>query len=379
MEQQKNKLNVALFSPNETAYSETFIEAHKENIKENIFYYYGGFIPQFLSGRGQLSEIIKASGFLGKLFSCIREKNKKTNIDILKESLLENKINVVLAEFGTTAAGSLPAIKGASIPLVVHFHGYDAHNNDIINEFADSYKNVFDYASKVLVVSQDMMKQLVKLGCPKEKLIYTVCAPRNDFFDISPKFESQQFLAVGRFVDKKAPYYTILAFKNVLKYFPNSRLKMAADGPLLNMCINVVKFLHIEKNVDFTGVLDRESIKNEMNNSIAFVQHSIIAANGDSEGTPVAIMESGAAGLPVIATRHAGIKDVVLEEETGLLVDEHDVDAMAIAMKRILGDMKFAQQMGQKARERIKNEFSMDQHISVIEKALKESVIMRHE
>ena len=77
-----------------------------------------------------------------------------------------------------------------------------------------------------------------------------------------------------------------------------------------------------------------------------FVQHSVVAEDGDHEGLPLAILEAGAHGLPVVATRHAGIPDAVREETDGFLVDEGDVQAMAVAMYRLAQDAALAARMG---------------------------------
>ena len=83
-----------------------------------------------------------------------------------------------------------------------------------------------------------------------------------------------------------------------------------------------------------------------------------------------------ASGLPVIATRHDGIPEVVLEGETGLLVDEGDVDGMARAMIRLAEDPELAARMGAAGRARIEAEFSMDRSIAnlwkIIENAIEE-------
>ena len=65
---------------------------------------------------------------------------------------------------------------------------------------------MFEYATHVVAVSNDMKKALIKLGCPESKIKLNPYGPRNEFFDIKPQFEEKKFLAVGRFVDKKAPY-----------------------------------------------------------------------------------------------------------------------------------------------------------------------------
>ena len=95
-----------------------------------------------------------------------------------------------------------------------------------------------------------------------------------------------------------------------------------------------------------------------------FVQHSVEAAGGDREGTPVSVMEAGASGLPVVATRHGGIPDVVVDGETGFLVNEHDTDAMAAAMCRLVSEPALAARLGCAARDRVRNNFSIEQSMS---------------
>src|SRR5690606_24279507 len=115
----------------------------------------------------------------------------------------------------------------------------------------------------------------------------------------------------------------------IAKNHPDASLIMAGDGVLLNMCQNLARHLEIEKQVLFPGVITPETYRELLSESLAFVQHSITAANGDMEGTPLAVLEAGAAGLPVISTKHAGIPDVIVDGKTGLLCVEHDVATMA--------------------------------------------------
>jgi glycosyltransferase involved in cell wall biosynthesis len=104
------------------------------------------------------------------------------------------------------------------------------------------------------------------------------------------------------------------------------------------------------------------------------VQHSVTANDGDSEGTPNAVLEAGASGLPVVSTRHAGIKEAVIEMKTGLLVDEGDIDGMAQHMIRLAKDSALAASLGKTAREWISAEYSMDKSIgklwSIIESVI---------
>src|SRR5690606_12738307 len=236
-------------------------------------------------------------------------------------------------------------LKNSGIPVVVHFHGYDASINNVIKS-CNYYKEVFEFSKKIIVVSHVMEKALLALGCPKSKLLYNVYGPQKIFETITPQFSKKQFIAVGRFTNKKAPYYTILAFKDIVKTHPDARLLIAGDGSLLNTCKNLVHYYKLTESVKFIGVISPEEYRNILKESLAFVQHSITADDGDMEGTPLAVLEASAAGLPVISTYHAGIPDVVIHNETGLLSKEHDVESMAKHMLAVMNSLALAKQMG---------------------------------
>ncbi len=100
---------------------------------------------------------------------------------------------------------------------------------------------------------------------------------------------------------------------------------------------------------------------------------TITATNGDMEGTPVAVLEASAAGIPVISTRHGGLVDVIIENETGLLVDEHDVDGMANKIITLIENPKLAMELGKKAKEYVKCNFSMQKHLEILTNAVQDA------
>lgn len=354
------KINLAILAPSKDAYSETFIQAHKTLIDANIKYFYNGLIPQNLEGKGNINPVLKKG--VNKLIAHLKKDSFWAEKKALKDALKKEKIEVVLAEYGNLAAEVLPVCKELNLPLVVHFHGFDASVYDVLKKY-NNYKELFKYASKIIVVSNAMENQLIAIDCPKAKLVLNTYGPNDNFLSISPTLEKEQFIAVGRFTDKKAPYYTILAFEKVIKKFPNAKLIIAGEGQLLNTCKNLVKYYQLEKNVEFPGIITPDKYRTYLKTSRAFVQHSITAANGDMEGTPVAVLEANAAGVPVVSTNHAGIPDVVIHNETGLLVNEHDVNGMAENMLIILEDKNKAITMGIAGKERIKTYFTMSNHI----------------
>jgi colanic acid/amylovoran biosynthesis glycosyltransferase len=365
-------MNIAIFSPNRNAYSETFIQAHKRELAGTIKYYYAGKTPTKLEGKGKLYN--SASRWRYALYRKIGRTSFNNKQLALQESLKREKIDVVLAEYGNTAADALPVIKALKISLIVHFHGYDAHKKEITEQFANAYIDVFKYARFVVAVSQHMKRALITLGCPEEKVVLATYGPNELFLKTNRTPKEKQFIAVGRFVDKKAPYFTIIAFKNLLQKHPDAKLYMVGDGLLWNTCKNLIDHWQLNKNIILTNILPPEEIARLFSESFAFIQHSVVAESGDSEGTPVAILEASGAGLPVVATRHAGIPDVIVDGETGILIDEKDVQAMTKAMIQLLENPSLAEQMGQNGKKRIQEHFTMAHHINILNNLIKESL-----
>ncbi|MFD1163094.1 glycosyltransferase [Hwangdonia seohaensis] len=361
------KSRIAIVSPSKHSYSETFIHAQKNGLKGDVFYYYDGALPKCLEGYGLL--LSTSVSVVNKLKRLLKLSQFSANETAFIQSLKKNKIQVVLAQYGPTAHRILNICKFLKLPLVVHFHGYDASVNSTMEQH-NNYKEVFEYASKVIAVSKHMEKKLITLGCDAEKVVFNPCAPHNDFFKVDAKFTKKQFVSVARFTNKKAPYYTILAFKKVVEAHPDAQLIMAGNGALLNTCNNLVSFYGLENNVQFIGVIDREVFINLLEKSLAFIQHSITAEDGDSEGTPVAILEASAAGLPVVSTVHAGIPDVIEHGKTGLLSNEHDVKAMSENMLKLIDNITLAKQLGTSGKTKIKTEFNLEKHLKTLQKTI---------
>ena len=371
MAQHGNNLNIALVSPSSNSYSETFIQAHKNRLQGTIHYYYGGLLPNELEN-GELY-ISRKQRILHILKGYLRLNEFTVHEQAVINSFKANKIQLVFAEYGGTGETLTDICRLLQIPLIVHFHGYDAtHKNELAAH--KNYIKLFAYAKAVICVSGKMERNLIEMGCPGEKIHRTVCGPNEIFYENTPHFNKQQFMAAGRFTDKKAPYYLILAFREVVKKFPDAQLIIAGEGELSYTCQNLIRFFKLEKNIQLPGMVTPEQFSNYLNDSMALVQHSVNTPDGDSEGTPVVIVEAGAAGLPVIATRHAGIKEVIHHEETGLLCEEHDVYGMADHMLKLLSNPMLAREMGNNARARIKSHYTLNMHMDLLNSLVKKAI-----
>ena len=373
----KPKKNILIVSPAKIGLTETFIRAHIDQLYGNVFYLYGWDLDFKTQSGISLVELYRpGSSVLTKLKSLLPhyiyfrllQKSKKnyTKQALISRYMQEHQIDIVLAEYGTAGSFIAPICVELKIPYIVHFHGKDASSYETLRLFKDGYDYMFKNSLKIIAVSKAMFHALEKVGCPETKLLINTYGPHPDYLNIKPDNNSNYIISVGRHTYKKAPYLTILAFQKVLERHPNLKLKMIGDGELFDVSKNLVKSLGLENNIILLGALERKEIITHLQSAFLFVQHSIVAYNGDSEGTPVGIIEAMASGLPVVSTRHAGIPDVVLEEETGYLVDENDIEQMVFYILKIAENRNLARTMGQKGKARIEKHYTLDKHLKTI-------------
>jgi len=289
--------------------------------------------------------------------------------DALTGFFRQHNVDVILAEFGTAGADICKHARALNIPLIVHFHGHDAHRESVVSEYRERYRQMFDYAFRIISVSHYMTEALVRLGADPSKIVYNPYGPRPSFFEIKPDYRNT-ILAVGRFTDIKAPQLTLMAFKLLLEECPEASLVMAGDEELLECCKSLASVWGIAPRVSFPGAVKHSDVQPLFSQACCFVQHSVSPSYGDAEGTPVSILEAGAAALPVISTRHAGIKDAVVHCKTGFLVDERDVVGMKNHLRALVQDKALCRRMGEAAREHIRANYNIEQHIGRLQSVI---------
>lgn len=353
------KLNICFTSIGMNVYSETFIQNIKNLIEGNVYYCYGGFFPTE-SEDGKLKNDRTAPLLLKGLNRAKIVKRPLGEI-YFKSYLKKNNINLIIANYGPSGVELYKIANELKIPLIVHFHGFDASQTKYLKNLELEYRKMFAIAFAIVVVSEEMKNTILSLGANPGKVILLRYAPSKIFHEIVPNYESNQVLAIGRFTEKKAPYLTLLAIKKAQEKCPELKFKIVGTGELFSVCKDLSIGLGMN-NVVFSGILTPEQIKFEMSNSFCFIQHSKTASNGDKEGTPVAILEAMSAGLPIISTFHAGIPDVIINNVNGFLSEEGDVDSMSENIIELFKNRVLAKKIGIKNQKFIKNNLSFDQY-----------------
>lgn len=378
-------VRLAVVVPEQNVVSETFIGSHIEGLFHEPSVIWGSPKPLF-SGDGE-SLLPKCWKTLARVLGfAFRVEPVRMQIAIgrrLPSAMYSRMLagflkrigtEVVLAEYGPTGVVVLDACSASEIPVIVHFHGYDAYKRELLAEMRNSYQRLFHSAFRVVAVSNHMVDQLALLGCPPDRVILNPCGvDLNKFDGARPAEVGPLFLALGRFVEKKGPLLTLKAFAQVAKSEAAARLVMLGDGPLRQHCIELAKELAVDDKVDFSGTVSHQEAAAWMRKTRCFVQHSRRAKDGDSEGTPVALLEASSSGLPIVSTRHAGIPDAVVDGVGGFLVDEGDVDGMARHMLCLARDPALAGRMGTAGRRHIEAHYSLEKSLARLRQVLGEA------
>lgn len=365
--------NFCIAYPNRSQYSETFVRSQVKMLNPE-FEYYGTWYPNKDKYGENILSFPLNSFILRGIIKKISEKFfYQLYTKQICNDLRAKRIKVILAEYGPTGCSLIDACKLAKVPLIVHFHGFDAAHYNTLAIFKEKYKELFSTASSIVVVSKRMGQNLIELGADKRKIFNIPYGVNLSFFyGTNPEQNPPIFIAVGRFTDKKAPHLTIKAFEIVHKKINSAKLIMIGNGEKYKECVKLIKKLNLKSSVEFKGILDHDSIKKELSKARAFVQHSIRPENGDMEGTPNSILEASSMGLPIVSTFHAGIPEAVLHNKTGFLVNELEYEKMADYMLRLAEDPKLAGLMGKAGRKHMENNYSLEKQID----KLKELIII---
>jgi colanic acid/amylovoran biosynthesis glycosyltransferase len=248
--------------------------------------------------------------------------------------------SLVHAHFGPTGVMALPIRRRLGIPLVTTFYGYDVSAYAMIESWQEAYRELFSHGDAFLVEGAFMRQRLVNLGCPESKVRIQPIAVDLDLFPFRPReFNGEKviLLQVGRLVEKKGYEYSLAAFAEAHRRFPRSEVHIIGDGPLRPRLIKLINELGLVDSVKLLGSMTRREYIEHAERCHILIQPSVVAENGDDEGgAPTVLIEMQASGMPIIASRHADIPNVVRENKSAVLVPERDASALTEAIVELM-------------------------------------------
>jgi glycosyltransferase involved in cell wall biosynthesis len=255
----------------------------------------------------------------------------------------------------------------AGIPLAITLYGYDVSRLAQQDFWVQKYPPAFETASCLIGISGHICKRIEALGGDESKIEKWHLGVDLSNFEYRPAIESfdgdnVRCLHVGRLVEKKSPLDLVNAFKHAIDIVGDEirlSLKMVGDGPLRADTEKAVRDLGLERHVTVLGSVPHHKVSDLLAESNLYTQHCRTASDGDQEGQGVSFVEASASGLPIIATRHNGLPDVIVDGETGYLVEEGDTEAMGKKIAQLAQAPDVWGRLGESGRKHIEENFDL--------------------
>jgi colanic acid/amylovoran biosynthesis glycosyltransferase len=273
--------------------------------------------------------------------------------------------DIIHCQFGTfglegMVLRDIGAIKGK---LITTFRGYD------ISLFVQQrgehvYKSLFAKGDFFLANCEFFKKKAIKLGCNAKKIVVHgsgIDSSRFPFKIRHPHPEGKVSIATtGRLVEKKGIEYSIHAVAKVLKIYPNVEYTIIGDGYLKENLQQLIDSLNIANKVKLIGWKNQVEIIDILKNSDIFVAASVTGEDGNQDAPVNTLKEAMVMGLPVIATLHGGIPELVKDGVSGFLVPERDSDAIAEKLIYLIEHPEIWSQMAQAGRAYVESNYDIN-------------------
>jgi glycosyltransferase involved in cell wall biosynthesis len=244
---------------------------------------------------------------------------------------------------------------------------FTAHANDIFapRHFEIGLDKLVDVA-RVIVTETDYAAQFLRERFPQRAdsvhRIYNGLDlaefERADFSSTPPLI-----IAVGRLIAKKGFAELIRACALLAERGKLFRCEIIGEGPLENELRAQIAQLNLQNRFVLSGAKPQREVRQHLAAASVFVLPSVLDPEGGMDNLPTVIMEAMATGLPVISTSIAGIPEMVVQNETGFLVQPADPIALAKAIEDVIDNRLLAQRLGEAGHQRAQELFSIEKNV----------------
>jgi colanic acid/amylovoran biosynthesis glycosyltransferase len=277
--------------------------------------------------------------------------------------LKEKGINHVHAHFAGMAARTAFWI-AKFFPITFSF---TAHANDIFapRNFEIGLGKLIQEA-RVIITETDYSEKFLRGRFPERAdRIHRIYNGLNlaEFGRANFSSDPPLIVAIGRLVAKKGFAHLIRACALLVEHGRSFRCEIFGEGPLENQLRAQIEELGLHELVELRGAKPQHELRARLAVSNVFVMPSVPEPEGGMDNLPTVIMEAMATGLPVVSTRIGGIPEMVVDSETGFLVQPEDAGALAGAIEKVTNDQSLGQKLGRSGYERAQKLFSIEKNV----------------
>lgn len=287
-------------------------------------------------------------------------------------ALREDSPEVIHAHFGQSGYAALGLKRAFPLPLVTTFYGFDLIQMTTQgSKWHGRGRRLFQNGDLFMVEGGHMRSRLVALGCPGDRAVVQHIGIVLDDFPYRPRglgdSREAKILVAATFSEKKGIPYAIEAVGLVKRRNPGLAVRLTiigdsrgfpADVEEKKKILSAISRFELEGSVDLLGFVPNAALRKHYYEHHIFLSPSVTAKNGDAEGgAPVSIIEASATGMPVVATTHCDIPEIVVDRVSGLLAPERDSLALARRLELLLTNPSRWPEFGRAGRRRIEMEY----------------------
>lgn len=251
-----------------------------------------------------------------------------------------------------------PIAKLAGVKANIHAeHGRDNSDPKGLNKKHNLLRRLMSpFIDYFVPVSTDLRQWLaLTIGIPQKKnVLIRNGINENNFLKHENSEGLVRFIHVARLDPVKDQKNLLEGFALLIqrkKLTPSKvSLTIVGDGPQMKALTELAKSLGISLFVEFTGA--RNNIAELLSQADVFVLSSI------AEGIPMTVLEAMASSLPVISTNVGGLPELVIDDDTGYLVEKQNAQALSVAMEKYINNNNLISHHGLRARQLIIDQFS---------------------
>ncbi|NUN63509.1 glycosyltransferase family 4 protein [Pseudanabaena biceps] len=282
---------------------------------------------------------------------------------ILKE-LAKNPPDIFVANYMVPALYASRWLRESGISTIGVLHNDDNEYRAILDEFVFG-ENPFKLSSVVAV--SEVLKKLVAQRKPNKTLLTKIpCGAPVPKGVVEKSGVGLKLVYVGRLSEEqKCISETTKALCRAVKEVPNTEAFIYGSGPAQSSVELIIKEEGSDLPIHLMGRVDSQKIQEHL------LKCHVIVLLSDYEGLPVALMEAMACGLvPVCLRIESGIPELVIHNETGLLVDDRG-DSFIAAIQKLHREPELWYKLSRGARAKIESEYSHQTCVDLWENHLK--------
>ena len=294
------------------------------------------------------------------------------------EFFARSGVNHVHVHFANRAAHTAVFLKEISgIPFSVTAHGQDfmkdLGSDDLLREICA--------AAEFIAAETDYSCNLLCQRCPDSaaKIHRVYNGIDLERFPVPGSVNNQvpRIVSVGRLVPFKGFDDLIAACGELAHRRIDFVCDIIGDGPLRGTLQAKIEQLDPSSRVNLLGSLSQDAVLEKLQGADIFALASTIDAQGATDVFPTVILEAMASARPVVSTRLAGIPELVVDGQTGMLAAPGDSTALAHALEQLLRDQKLRLRFGDAGRARIEQHFRIEQTVAPLMQMLEQSCSRR--